>query len=109
MDLKQFNELVDRIKLSKEIIEMSNDIFYIRKYLNALLITKGRFRKGDIAKGVNISIEPLNKKYNTNFKCDKDEDFINVLTKMVNHINAKGDQILNKKIEEEITKKIMKL
>ena len=108
MDLKQFNELVDRIKLSKEIIEMSNDIFYLRKYLNALLIIKDKFGKGDIARGVNISIEPLNLKYNVNFRCNKDEEFISVLTGMIKYINDRGDQILSKKIEEEIIKKLIK-
>ena len=67
MDFKQFNELLDRIKLSKELIEMNNEIFNLRKYLNTLLVIKDRFNKGDIAKGVNISIEPPEKKSKFNF------------------------------------------
>lgn len=107
MDFKQFNELLDRIKLSKELIEMNNEIFNLRKYLNTLLVIKDRFNKGDIAKGVNISIEPLNKKYGTNYKCEKDEEFTIVLTNMIRYIDEKGVQILNKKIEEEIIKKLI--
>lgn len=107
MDFKQFNELLDRIKLSKELIEMNNEIFNLRKYLNTLLVIKDRFNKGDIAKGVNISLEPLNQKYGTNFKCEKDEEFVIVLSNMIKYIDEKGVQILNKKIKEEITKKLM--
>lgn len=87
---------------------MSNDIFYLRKNLNALLIIKDKYVKGDIAKCVNNSIEALNEKYNTNFKCNKDKDFVNVLTNMIKYIDDIGNQILNKKIEEEIVKKLMR-
>ena len=38
MDFKQFNELLDKIKLSKELMEMNNEIFNLRKYLNTLLV-----------------------------------------------------------------------
>ena len=87
---------------------MSNDILFLRKYLNALLIIKYKFGKSDIAKGVNISIKPLNLKYNVNFRCNKDEEFISVLTGMIKYINDRGNQIISKKIEEEIIKKLIK-
>lgn len=72
-----------------------------------LQIIKGKFRKGDIAKGVNIRIEPLNKKYGTNFKCEKDEDFVIVLTNMMNYIDAKSVEKIKNKIGEEIVKMLI--
>ena len=36
MDFKQFNELLDKIKLSKELMEMNNEIFNLRKYFKLI-------------------------------------------------------------------------
>ena len=35
-------------------------------------------------------------------------EFISVLTGMIKYINDRGDQIISKKIEEEIIKKLIK-
>ena len=106
MDYKQFYEFVDKMMFSKDIIDMNSEILFLRKYLYGLMIMKDRFNRGDIAKGVNNCIALLNRKYGTNFKCEKDEDFVMVLTNMINYIDAKGTEKIKNKIEEEIAKKL---
>ena len=107
MDYKQFYEFVDKMMFSKDITDMNNEILFLRKYLYGLMIMKDRFNEGDIAKGVNNSIAQLNLKYGTNFKCEKDEDFVMVLTNMINYIDAKGTEKIKNKIVEEIAKKLI--
>lgn len=107
MDFNQILELIGKINFSYEMGNMYNDIYNLKCYLNVLTRIKDKVRKGEIAKAVNITLEPLNQKYGTNFKCGKDEEFVVVLTNMINYIDKKGVQALNKKIEEEIIKKLM--
>jgi hypothetical protein len=86
---------------------MYNDIYNLKYYLNVLIRIKDKVCEGEIAKAVNIFIDPLNKKYNTKFNCEKDEDFITVLTNMINYIDAMGIEKIKNKIEEEIAKKLI--
>lgn len=106
MDSKQLSELVDKMKFSMELGNMYNDMCELKRFLYIILAIRNRINKGDIAKFVNITIEPLNRKYNTNFKCENDEDFVATLTSFINYIDNKGKQEIIKKIEEEIAKRI---
>ena len=106
MDSKQLFELMDKMKFSMELGSMYNDICELKRFLYILSVIKNRINKGDIAKSVNIKIEPLNQKYNTSFNCENDEEFVATLTNFINYIDNKGMQEIIRKIEEETAKKL---
>lgn len=85
---------------------MYNDMCELKRLLYVILLIKDKINEGDIAKSVNVAIEPLNRKYNMNFKCQSDEEFIVILTNFINFIDNRVKQEIIRKIEEEISKDI---
>ena len=109
MNFKELYELIDKTMLTKEISEMNNDIINLKRINTTITLLKSKINKGDIAKFVNMSIEPLNQKYKINFVCEKDEDYDKILNMMINYINDLGNTILENKIKEEIAKRFLNL
>ncbi len=107
MNFKQLLELADKINFSREIDSMYNDMYELKKFWGFLLAISARVNSGDIAEAVNVRIEPLNKKYNTNFKCKNDKDYITTLDTFINYIDNNCMQKISEKIAQEMIRVLL--
>ena len=107
MDLEKINNIIKGIEVVEKEEKVRKDTYTLIRLRETITYYKDRIEKGDITTLVNdYYLKDINQYYETNFVCEKDEDYIEVINATIICINRKFGKYLHDELIKEIIKKI---
>ena len=106
MNCNDITEFIKDIKDFKEIIQIDENIYTLRRLYSVIRVNEKKIIKGEITKSVNLYLKQYNSIYNTNFICKSDLEYGMAINNAINYLNYKALNIITDKIIDKSEKEM---